>query len=461
MPLPYKSLVLCFDGTWNDLSSHTNVSRLYAEVADVSTGCPDQIKFYDEGVGTGKLDKIRGGAFGMGLDENIRNGYAWLASIFECESDPGAQRASAPSDQRQSNGDLANAKLPKSGKPFLAGSDIYIFGFSRGAFTARSLGGLINYLGIPRISAAVLDKDEAVREHPTIQQAWELYVDRPPPELRRRFEKGEATPGERRRVEEHDRKVEAFRGGKFGRYPVRIHFMGVWDTVGALGIPPVFGLVHNPVNLKYRFHDTTLGESIRNAFHAVAIDEHRLPYTATLWTEGKPTTEAVEQRWFPGAHADVGGGYVDDLLHSLPLKWLAGKAAACGLEFSNDRHIAIPDMKSKQPGATVIPASIAMVPAAFDLDGTEYLSPVHDSYAEFLGGVFKVVRAVGSLGTKGRVYRRILVPADGVAQSIDESAFQKWRMDGNYRPPNLAQAGRSDVSYDVAFLDPALSGGAA
>ena len=67
-----------------------------------------------------------------------------------------------------------------------------------------------------------------------------------------------------------------------------------------------------------RFHDTTLGESIRSAYHAMAIDEHRSAYKTTLWTASKPTTEKVKQRWFSGAHADVGGGYPDDLLHSQP-----------------------------------------------------------------------------------------------------------------------------------------------
>ena len=441
MPLPYKTLVLCFDGTWNDLSSHTNVSRLYAQVADVSTGCPDQIKFYDEGVGTGRFDKLRGGAFGLGLDQNIQAGYAWLAALYQCESDENAPLPEPSTAARKANGDKVTTPKPKSGVDFLCGSDIYITGFSRGAFTARSLGGLINYLGIPRLDMRRLEPGRPLREHPTIKEAWDLYLARPSP----------GKPPDTA----HDAQVKAFRTRASGRYPVRIHFMGVWDTVGALGIPPVFGAVTNPFNLKYRFHDTTLGESIRHAYHAVAIDEQRLPYAATLWTATKPTTESIEQRWFPGAHADVGGGYLDDLLHELPLNWLAKKAASVGLEMLNDRHIAVPGPKG-QAGSGYIPASIAMAPAAFDLDGTEYLSPIHDSYSEFMGGAFKVVRA---LGFKGRVYRRMLVAADGAAQSIDESAFQKWKMDPYYRPPNLAQAGRADVSYDVAFLDPAYSGG--
>lgn len=450
MPLPYKTLVLCFDGTWNDLSSHTNVSRLHSEVTDVSTGCTDQIKFYDQGVGTGKWDRLRGGAFGLGLDANIRAGYAWLASVYQCESDtdPQTQRVlippPAPAAKRKRNGDLLGAPAHSSGSAFLAGSDLFIFGFSRGAFTARSLGGLINYLGIPRIDPGFVKKEKPLSEHPDIAAAWALYLDRPKPDVRDRARKNIGTPAEMAQVEEHDKRVKALRAA--GRYPVRIHFMGVWDTVGALGVPPIFGVWNNPINRKYQFHDTTLGESIRHAYHAVAIDEQRLPYAATLWTgEKKPTTETVEQRWFPGAHADVGGGYPADLLHELPLAWLARKAASFGLEFVNDRHIEIRD--------GTIPASIARAPASFDLDGTEYLSPVHDSYSEFMGGAYKVLRSIRG----GRVYRRILVPADGLAQKIDESAFEKWRMDSNYRPPNLAQAGRADVSYSRSYIDPAFN----
>jgi uncharacterized protein (DUF2235 family) len=446
MPLPYKTLVLCFDGTWNDLSSHTNVSRLHSEVTDVSTGCPDQIKFYDQGVGTGKWDRIRGGAFGLGLDDNIRAGYAWLASVYQCEADtdPTTGEVLIPPPPatvaRKPNGDLLGMKPHPSGSEFLAGSDVLILGFSRGAFTARSLGGLINYLGVPRIDPRRLKKEEHLSEHPTIAAAWKLYLERPKLEVRDRVDKKTATREELAQVAEHDATVKAFRAD--GRYPVRIHFMGVWDTVGALGVPPIFGVWNNPMNKKYTFHDTTLGACIRHAYHAMAIDEHRLPYAATLWTgKPKPTTESVEQRWFPGAHADVGGGYPADLLHELPLNWLAKKAASFGLEFVNDRHIAAPD--------GTVPASIAMAPASFDLDGTEYLSPVHDSYSEFMGGVYKVLRSIRG----GRAYRRILVPSDGLAQKIDESAFEKWRMDSNYRPPNLAQAGRADVSYSISYAD--------
>jgi hypothetical protein len=424
MPKPFRTLVACFDGTWNDSHSNTNVGRLYAQVADVSTGCASQRKFYDAGVGTRNLEKIRGGAFGFGLDRNIRMGYAWLASVYESRG-PGAP-AAAVVEGRRANGDLLATAPHSSGAQFLEGSDIYLFGFSRGAFTARSLGGMINYLGLPRIDPGESNVDDPkLAGLPLVEEAWELYSTRPTPEERKAKDA---------RVAPHDAKVQAFR--EKNRYPVRLHFLGVWDTVGSLGIPRVFDKDWLPrSSTRFQFHDTTLGECIRNAFHACAIDEHRLPFSATLWTgPKKPAIEDVEQRWFPGSHADVGGGYDEDLLHEPPLAWLSQMAAAHGLEFLNDR--------GPQPPAVAVP------PAAFELDGTECLSPVHDSYAEFMRGAYRIVRSVPGMG--GRVYRRMLVAADGINQTIDPTAFRKWQLDREYRPPNLGQAGRADVTFNLA-----------
>ncbi len=456
MPAPFRTLVLCFDGTWNTLTSHTNVSRIYSEIADASTGSKDQRKFYDEGVGTQWYDRIRGGAFGYGLDRNIRLGYAWLSSVYECAQDRAKgvdtgtddSSATAPTPvarDRKVNGDRLDAPPHSSGKEFLAGSDIYLMGFSRGAFTARSLGGIINYLGVPIVDPGTIDPASgALLDHPVIQKAWDLYSARPTQKDRDASKLTNADRALAARIAEHDAAVAVFREAANSRYPVRIHFLGVWDTVGALGVPRVFDVDWIPrFSTKYLFHDTTLGESVRNAYHAVAIDEQRLPYKATLWTAPKPTTERVEQRWFPGAHADVGGGYEDDLLPAPPLEWLATMAAACGLEFLNDRHLPAPDQS--------IPDAIAMTPRAFDLDGAEYLSPVHDSYADFGFGTYRALRSIPGMG--GRVYRRMLVQSDGIGQSVDQTAFLKWQADAEYRPPNLAQAGRTDVTYNVARDD--------
>jgi len=461
MPSPHKSLVLCFDGTWNNLKSNTNVARIYSEIADVSTGNSDQRKFYDEGVGTQRYDRVRGGAFGHGLDENIRLGYAWLASVYEAdEADASAgptahvatdqprivPRAPIAGAQRKQNGDLVDTPIHSSGRAFLTGSDIYLLGFSRGAFTARSLGGMINYLGIAAIKPERDPKRATLADHPVVKSAWQLYAARPTQTERKKFAEGTASAADAARIAQHDKNVAEFRSA--GRFPVRLHFLGVWDTVGALGIPKMLDYDWVPrFSSQYQFHDTSLCECVRNAFHALAIDEQRLPYKATLWTAATRTTESVEQRWFPGAHADVGGGYEDALLPAPALAWLARQAVACGLEFVNDRRIA-------QANGT-IPGSIRQVPARFDLDGSEYLSPVHDSYAEFMGGTYRVMRSIPGMG--GRVYRRMLVQSDGINQQVDETAFAKWRADVEYRPPNLGQAGRTDVTFNVARDDEGIA----
>lgn len=417
-----KRLAACFDGTWNTERSNTNVSRLFRQIVDDRTEGAQQRRFYDEGVGTHWGDRVLGGAFGAGLDRNIRQGHAWLASQFP----------------------LGNVGLPDA-EGFVQGPDIYLFGFSRGAFTARSLGGLINYLGLPRLgSLGIAASMGTAAEDPAALRAWELYASRPSAAERDRAKTRGGGDSLSARIDEHDAKVKAFRETN-AYYPVRIHFLGVWDTVGALGIPRVFdNWTFMRPSTKYRFHDTRLGRCVRYAYHAVAIDEHREPYCVTLWTGREKTTADVEQRWFPGAHANVGGGYEDDLLPDPPLAWIAAKAAEKGLHFCNDRGLV-------DTTTNTVPPSIARAPAAFDLDGREYLSPVHDSYAEFMGGVYRVLRALPGAG--GRVYRRMLVEPDGIDQTIDPVADRKLSADPGYRPPNLAQAGRLDVSYSVARLD--------
>jgi uncharacterized protein (DUF2235 family) len=417
-----QRLVACFDGTWNTERSNTNVSRLFRQIADENSGSREQRRFYDEGVGTQWGERVRGGVFGIGLDHNIRQGFAWLGSQF----------ALAASNAKDEDG-------------FLIGPDIFLFGFSRGAFTARSLGGLINYLGLPKLgSLKAPDPNANTHEDPAVLRAWDLYSARPTA-ADREGAKGKAPDDPLvKKINQHDADVATFRAAN-GYHPARIHFLGVWDTVGALGIPRVFdNLSFFRPSTKYRFHDTRLGRCVRFAYHAAAIDEERESYCVTLWTGKETTTKEVEQRWFPGAHADVGGGYEDDLLPDPPLAWMATKAAERGLHFLNDRALIDPGTNAPYP-------AIDRPPAAFDLDGREYLSPVHDSYAEFLGGAYRLLRSLPGAG--GRVFRRMLVEQDGINQTVDPVANKKLAADRDYRPPNLAQAGRLDVNYHVAFLD--------
>jgi hypothetical protein len=189
----------------------------------------------------------------------------------------------------------------------------------------------------------------------------------------------------------------------------------------------------------YSFHDTKLGRVIEHARHAIAIDEHRKDYEVTMWTETHPFTRSIEQRWFPGAHANVGGGYEDDTLPEIPLLWMAKEAAGLGLEF---RREAIEAMEFKLQSLCS-----ALPPASFVLDGTEFLAPVRDSYKEFMFGIYATLK---TLSSEGPYYRRMLIETDdpaanrtfGPKQRVDECVFEKLNADPEYRPPNLARGGQ-------------------
>jgi len=200
---------------------------------------------------------------------------------------------------------------------------------------------------------------------------------------------------------------------------VPIRFIGVWDTVGALGIPwtaaPLIG------RGRFFFHNTNLSVLVKAAFHALAIDEQRAPYKPTLWNTYTATGQApkpplerknFEQRWFTGAHANVGGGYGDgDLLAAIPLAWLQSKAAEHGLKFH----------KSLIPGT-----------------GAADCKP-RDSFAEFMKGIYRVVR----LGIRfNRVMGRGAYAVRGgtavpVNETVDASVFSRYQTHAGYRPPSL------------------------
>jgi uncharacterized protein (DUF2235 family) len=387
-----RKLVLCFDGTWNTIESQTNVSRIFKAVSDEISQCPHQKKFYEEGVGTKWGEKLRGGMLGLGLGVNVLRGYSWLVNNYE----PGTTAADAADPDNEL---------------FSQGNEIFLFGFSRGAFTARSLAGLINRVGI--LDRSLL-KAPASLDTQEVKDAWNLY---------RENYTGAGSARDAERYKSWRQKHS---------HTARIKFVGVWDTVGALGVPGLRAAL--PMSAaNYRFHDQNLGKVIENAYHAVAMDENRKDYNVVLWKDRHRMTKELEQRWFPGAHSNVGGGYEGDLLPDAPLLWMAKKAAALGLEFNADMATAM------ATGSVCI----ASPPAAFALDGEEYLSPVRDSYGEFLWGAY---RAIKTLTFQGRFYRRMLVQDDGLDQQVDETARFKWEADTDYRPRNLAQPGRIDTA---------------
>jgi hypothetical protein len=206
---------------------------------------------------------------------------------------------------------------------------------------------------------------------------------------------------------------------KYSR-PTKIKFVGVWDTVGSLGLPvwSMAAKIH-----KYKFLDTHLRLDNEYAFHALALDEHRKDFEPTFWTKTVRTgregpadrpIDTVEQRWFVGAHANVGGGYASDPLAQRPLKWLMDKAAGLKLVFRD--QVAI--------------------------DSSQVAPPVADSYREFAHGFYRLISRP--------FYRPVGLPPDQGSQAttsrinetIDGSVFDRWRADGSYRPANLVDWAR-------------------
>ena len=349
-----RRLIVCLDGTWNNRDDSTNVLHHFALTPEyyarrVGADTITQLKFYREGVGTGPLDSITGGGFGFGLETNVRAAYNWLVQNYQDET------AFTPADE------------------------IYIFGFSRGAFTARSLVGFISTCGLLR-RGAPLTVNELWRTYCLIGRAREhhsgpltdLFPD-PPLDFRRitdlvwdpwlvRQKDAVTTrppghlPGQRADTLNATEALLI----RWSRR-VKITYLGVYDTVGAVGwdalaIPGI----RSRLALHHNMRPTTL---IQRCRHALAIDEHRssfkhtpfVAYISADTAEGElkriesdlgprkdgqvdpvgalasAWTKRIEQRWFVGAHSNVGGGYASNPLAQQPLVWLLEGARDQGL----------------------------------------------------------------------------------------------------------------------------------
>jgi uncharacterized protein (DUF2235 family) len=288
-----KRLVVCCDGTWNtpdqlsgDLAS-TNVTKIALAIAPRDLSGREQRIYYGTGVGTKRGERIGGGAFGLGLSRNVRDAYRFLVQNY------------APGDE------------------------IYFFGFSRGAFTARSTAGFVRNCGILR------------REHADrVDEAFRLY---------------------RSRKGHHPRSVESTLFRRSYSRETNIRFIGVWDTVGALGIP--LGKL-SLFNRRCQFHDTDLSTSVDAAFQALSLDEKRRAFQPTLWKQQAhaPEHQQLEQVWFAGVHTDVGGGYKNHELGDIALLWMVDRARKCGLAFDPEAFTQRPSGTAPPPGVETLPS---------------------------------------------------------------------------------------------------------
>jgi uncharacterized protein (DUF2235 family) len=351
-----KRLIVCCDGTWNrpdqiegGLAAPTNVAKIaLAVLRDGQDGVP-QLLHYHPGVGTRRWERLRGGAFGFGISRNVRECYRFLVANYE------------------------------------PGDELYLFGFSRGAFTARSLAGLVRNSGILR------------PEHvDRIPEAYSLY----------RARRATAKP----------RGIEAQLFRRMHSHPDQnpmVHFIGVWDTVGSLGIPldGFFGL-GRLVNARFGFHDTDLSSRVKYAYQALAIDEERRPFRPTPWTLGSdPAEQRLEQVWFSGAHCDIGGGYRDAALSEIPLLWMADRASGAGLTLDPER-LQFSDTEDEDERRIT---AVCVAPDA--------LGPLHHSRK----GFYRLLRA----------FRRPITPNHLTCEAVASSASRRHDQEADYRPPAL------------------------
>jgi uncharacterized protein (DUF2235 family) len=346
-----KKIIVCADGTWNTphgvgaVVNDTNVRKLYCALADD----PSQLLYYDSGVGTDgtPIDHLFGGAMGEGLFQKIQDGYEFVSYVY----DPG--------------------------------DEVYLFGFSRGAYTARSLAGMIARFGVPTKNL----------DNMTVKLIFDAYRE-PDPDKKKQLQAG--------------------LDQQYGLGPVIISMVGVWDTVGSLGIP---GLLFSLFDQKkYGFLDTTLHPNIKKAVHAVSIDERRAQFQPTLWTNPdgsmRVNDDIGQQVWFPGVHSDVGGGYAQSQLSDITLSWMMHKAKENSLKFA-------------------APAEAQYLsPAAANAIG-----PAHDEWKLIPWGLPK---------------HRTVPPNAVMSNTV------QLRLDGlpQYNPENLALSNRQLSGYPIANVLP-------
>ena len=317
-----RNLVLCLDGTHNRKEDTTNVWRIYALLAE-QVDKVQQLKFYDEGVGT-RDDGFKGGAFGTGVFHSIRRAYCWLADNYQ-------------DDDR-----------------------IFLFGFSRGAYTALSLANMIERCGVIRPGSGK-----------TFAEAYRLY----------------RLPG----FIYNSASAQAFRGHSSGKVAqAKPYFLGLWDTVGSIYLPRFFD---------ESMHVYSLPETVEFVMHAMALDEYRAAFWPTYFNSSLPSsTPYVQQRWFSGAHSNIGGGYASDPLPFASLEWMTrGVSSLTGLRFKQT--------------------------VSYDSDAALLARP-KDSHGEFFGGI-------------GRVRHRRIAWGD----TVDDSAIQRYLIFQTYRDSCVALNG--------------------
>lgn len=384
-PGPPKRLVFCFDGTWNTLDARcpTNVVLTAQTVVPMAPDGKAQAIFYDEGVGTGKFERFGGGIFGWGLVKKLGNAYRFLTFNYT------------------------------------PGDEIFVFGFSRGAFAARSFVGMLRNCGI-------VSRSKAARIGEAIAWYRARSRSKAPDSLQSRRFRADVSP-----TVCVDEGEDAWRqanvpGYEAGSAPLlKICYLGVWDTVGALGIPTRYKLL-TLFNRKYRFHDTKLSAMVGSGRHAVAIDESRKDFTPTIWSNLDDLNRRVgadpdsaeapyQERWFPGVHCGVGGGGDFRGLSDQALVWVWDGAQQLGLALDTAVGSRLFEL-SPDPRSPVSP---------FDVDSLGLRQRIKSAVMDSL-------------------WRRGDRQSPAAFRDVSPSARRRWKMDpaelpegGAYRPAPL------------------------
>jgi uncharacterized protein (DUF2235 family) len=292
-----KNIIICSDGTGNTAIKDrgTNVFKLF-EAIDLNGHRTDftltpQIALYDDGVGTESFLplKLLGGAFGWGLKRNVLKLYTGLVRIY----DPGDR--------------------------------IYLFGFSRGAFTVRTLAGLIAKCGVLdwKLTATTDGmRAEVAAAYRTYRQGYRTWL--------WRMLHGKSSADVEKSAAEA---ISNFRASRHV-HDASIHFVGVWDSVDAVGGPFHSSDLINTLVHRFKFPDQKLSDKVDSAVQAISIDDARSAFEPRLWEEHRN----VEQVWFSGVHCNVGGGYPKQGMSLVTLDWMMQKASERNLRFlSQDR----------------------------------------------------------------------------------------------------------------------------
>ena len=413
-----KNIAIFLDGTWNQVDDYTNVYLMYQLCKGIEVGTQalaeneqykdiTQIKYYDPGVGTGigNLSPVLiGGAIGLGLKHNVAQAYLSICRHYN------------------------------------PGDKIYIYGFSRGAYTARTLAGLLYTFGVLSDRYVIPNKSLPLWPLTALARNKDLKF----------AKKAIDTLRELRGM--HPEMVKELANNFKSKYckessdnGIEIEFMGLFDTVGSLGIPSVldpFKKANRKKTLTRRhtrnflhrnkMPNANFPRNIKNACHALAVDEYRLHFVPTLWND-IPEAANVEQRWFTGAHSNIGGGYPNNLLSNKPLYWI--------YQQSNSHDLELADFMAPHEDV--------------HLD-----EPISDSFAGFrkpykLFGIQEHYRPIYFKSETGAQDDSSLK-----SQTIDDSVFERIRFDTEYRTQNLmrlSDADQEQLFYNKLGFDKKLS----